>query len=88
MQMMATVRVTLDETRILVSHEAGDRLLATPAELATAPAGFDHAQAFGHEAIRMNRTTPVREGTSSAALKFWTSFLDECSNVIVSQPAS
>ncbi len=28
MQMMATVRVTLDETRILVSDEAGDRMLA------------------------------------------------------------
>ena len=28
MPMMATVRVTLDETRILVSDEAGDRLLA------------------------------------------------------------
>jgi len=28
MQMMATVRVTPDETRILVSDEAGDRLLA------------------------------------------------------------
>ena len=37
MQMMATVRVTLDETRILVSDETGDRLLARRPALHASP---------------------------------------------------